>query len=552
MNENLNHEKESAELTTAPQPSATPASSSPAQPNPPSGTNSGHSIWQQGPLGWLAIALIIISMLLLGFWIFGQDIQAAPAPEGTPSLTAMLSDPAVNVRQSTLAPTFPLPTATAAVVYPTPTATVEPRNEVITYTIKDGESIASIAEKFGLWPETILWANRYELGDDLAAYTEGRQIYILPVDGVYHVWSQGESLNAVAEYYGVTPDEIIDFPANHLNRDTLGSLSLPNISAGTRLVVPGGTIPNYFADSSLLSYPAVSLLRSLPVGTPETFPAPRNQIIAYVVAPGESIFGIAEKFGLKAETVLWSNRYIIGDTPDGIYEGQKLIILPSDGVFHAWSYGEGLNGVSRNYQVSVDTIVNEPLNKLNEAEIGDPSLPRIKTGTMLFIPGAVGSTPSWVTPVSGDDDGIGSHPNVSYLGAFACNATAYQVGSGVWQLPTGRTGISGYEYNPPVHNGLDYDGETGDPLYATDSGVVIYAGWSDRGYGNTIVIDHGNGYLSLYAHLMDGGIGIGCGQVVYGGSVIGYMGSTGNSTGSHLHFEIRLNGSPVNPHGFGL
>jgi len=106
--------------------------------------------------------------------------------------------------------------------------------------------------------------------------------------------------------------------------------------------------------------------------------------------------------------------------------------------------------------------------------------------------------------------------------------------------------------NPPVHNGLDYGGTTGTPIFAADSGVIIYAGWSDRGYGNTIVVDHMNGYISLYAHLMDGGINVGCGQIVYGGSTIGYMGSTGNSSGSHLHFEIRYNGAPVNPHSFGL
>lgn len=103
-----------------------------------------------------------------------------------------------------------------------------------------------------------------------------------------------------------------------------------------------------------------------------------------------------------------------------------------------------------------------------------------------------------------------------------------------------------------MHNGLDYAGKTGDSIFATDTGVVIYAGWSDRGYGNTIVINHGNGYLSLYAHLMDGGINVGCGNIVSGGQTIGYMGSTGNSTGSHLHFELRYNGSPVNPHNYGL
>lgn len=508
--------------------------------------------WIKQPAAIISLVMVLLALFLLADWLMSGSKPARTEPTLTPSATAPLTAPVVQVEPQDPATSAPTPTPLETRVVPTPTATVVPRTEVITYTLAEGDSISSVAEKFGLWPESIIWANRYELGDDLNLYTPGRQIYILPVDGVYHVWTQGESLRAVAEFYGVTTDDIIDNPANHLDRATLGGLTSPNIPAGTHLVVPGGTIPNYFADSSLLSYPAVSLLRSLPLGTPEDFPAPRDRVVAYEVQPGESIFGIAEKFGLKAETVLWANRYIIGDTPDGVYAGQKLIILPSDGVFHAWSYGEGLNGVARNYQVSVDAILDEPSNHLETASLGDYSLPRIKTGTFLFIPGAVGSTPSWVTPVGPGEDGIGSHPNVSYLGAFACNATANQMGTGFWQLPTGRTGISGYEYNPPVHNGLDYDGETGDALYATDSGVVIYAGLSDRGYGNTIVIDHGNGYLSLYGHLMDGGVAVGCGQVVYSGSVIGYMGSTGNSTGSHLHFEIRYNGSPVNPHGFGL
>ena len=99
---------------------------------------------------------------------------------------------------------------------------------------------------------------------------------------------------------------------------------------------------------------------------------------------------------------------------------------------------------------------------------------------------------------------------------------------------------------------MDYAGRLGNEIYAADTGVVIYAGWSNRGYGNTIVIDHGNGFLSLYAHIMDGGIAVSCGQVVSLGQLIGYMGSTGNSSGPHLHFEIRYNGSPVNPHDFGL
>jgi hypothetical protein len=266
----------------------------------------------------------------------------------------------------------------------------------------------------------------------------------------------------------------------------------------------------------------------------------------------DTIFTIADAFGIKPDTILWANRYLIGDTPDGIYPGEKLIILPEDGVYHAWLFGEGLNGVSRIYGVTPEDILNEPLNDVDADKIGDYSLPKIKTGTFLYIPGGRGSIPTWVSIVTDPSDPAGKHPNVSYLGAFSCNTTAWQSGSGAFQLPTNSSQISGYEFNPPVHNGLDYAGRTGDNIYATDAGVVIYAGWSDRGYGNTIVIDHGNGYLSLYAHLMDGGLNVGCGNIVFGGQTIGFMGSTGMSTGSHLHFELRYNGSPVNPHGFGL
>jgi murein DD-endopeptidase MepM/ murein hydrolase activator NlpD len=154
--------------------------------------------------------------------------------------------------------------------------------------------------------------------------------------------------------------------------------------------------------------------------------------------------------------------------------------------------------------------------------------------------------------VSADEDGVGTHPNVSYLGSFACNSTATAYGTGAWQFPTTEHWLSGYDFTPPTHYGVDYAGRLGNELYATDTGVIIYAGWSNRGYGNTIVIDHGNGFLSLYAHIMDGGIAVSCGQVVSLGDLIGYMGSTGNSSGPHLHFEIRYKSSPVNPHDFGL
>ena len=95
-----------------------------------------------------------------------------------------------------------------------------------------------------------------------------------------------------------------------------------------------------------------------------------------------------------------------------------------------------------------------------------------------------------------------------------------------------------------MHNGWDMDGPQGAPIKAAKEGRVILAGVKG-GYGNTIMIDHGGGFVTLYAHQSKFGVGLG--QTVSAGQVIGYIGSTGQSTGPHLHFEIRINGTPVNP-----
>ncbi len=119
------------------------------------------------------------------------------------------------------------------------------------------------------------------------------------------------------------------------------------------------------------------------------------------------------------ETVLWSNRYIIGDTPDGIFVGLELNILPVDGVYHKWSEGEGLNGVASFYNIDPDVIVNYPGNGLDPETIGDYSYPNIEPGIMLVVPGGVRPTVSWV--VARDEAASGS----SYLGPGACGGIIY-------------------------------------------------------------------------------------------------------------------------------
>jgi murein DD-endopeptidase MepM/ murein hydrolase activator NlpD len=121
------------------------------------------------------------------------------------------------------------------------------------------------------------------------------------------------------------------------------------------------------------------------------------------------------------------------------------------------------------------------------------------------------------------------------------------VGTGAFIWPSNSHYVGGYEYSPSTnHFGIDISGSLGDAVYASDNGVVVYAGWNNWGYGNVVVIDHGAGWQTLYAHLS--AFGVGCGQSVYQGSVIGAYGSTGNSSGPHLHFEM-LNESygKVNP-----
>jgi len=267
----------------------------------------------------------------------------------------------------------------------------------------------------------------------------------------------------------------------------------------------------------------------------------RNEVTTYTVETGDTIFGIAEKFGLMPETVLWSNRYIIGDTPDGLVVGLELNILPVDGVYHKWSEGEGLNGVASFYNIDPDVIVNYPGNGLDPETIGDYSYPNIEPGIMLVVPGGVRPTVSWV--VARDEAASGS----SYLGPGACGGIIYgNVGTGTFTWPTSATWLSGYDYTPPVHNGLDFDGDFGSPIFASDTGVIVYSGWSDRGYGNLIVIDHDDGWQTFYAHLLDSSL-LPCGTNVQKGQLIASMGSTGNSSGPHLHFELRLNGGPMNP-----
>ena len=271
---------------------------------------------------------------------------------------------------------------------------------------------------------------------------------------------------------------------------------------------------------------------------------PRQEVVKYTVEEGDTVFGIAEKFGLIPETVLWGNYYVLLDNPHQLQAGQELNILPVNGTYHEWQQGEGLNGISSYYGVKPEDIINYPANNLDIATIGDLANPNITPGTWLIVPNGRREYVSWSAPL-----GV-TRENPAYarvLGPGACDAVSGgAVGYGAFIWPSNKHYLSGFDYAPNAnHWGIDIAGNEGEGVYATDAGVIVYAGWNNYGYGNTILIDHGGGFQSLYAHLS--GLNVGCGQSVGQGDVIGGIGTTGRSSGSHLHFEIMTSSYKINP-----
>ena len=269
---------------------------------------------------------------------------------------------------------------------------------------------------------------------------------------------------------------------------------------------------------------------------------PRVDVITYTVETGDSLFSIADAFNLKPETLLWGNYIILKDDPHVLRPGQVLHVLPTDGTYYQWDDGDNLGSVADFFGVEPGEILEYPGNRF-DLGVATADL-EIDPGTWLIVPGGQRETQDWGPPAISRDNPA----SAAYYGAGHCG-TVYTgaVGTGTFVKPTstGYVGAGGYTFNPPVHNGLDYSGSAGDPIFAVDSGVVVYSGWSDYGYGNLVVIDHGNGWVSAYAHLND--VYVYCGQSVFQGATIGPMGSTGNSTGPHLHFELSINGGKVNP-----
>jgi murein DD-endopeptidase MepM/ murein hydrolase activator NlpD len=271
---------------------------------------------------------------------------------------------------------------------------------------------------------------------------------------------------------------------------------------------------------------------------------PRVEVITYTVQTGDTLFSIAYNYNLKPETVLWGNFEVLDDNPHLLKPDQVLNVLPVDGVYYQWKEGDSLAKVAAEFNTEPELIVNYSGNSIDLTKTNEPDA-GLEAGRWVIVPGGSRPIKDWGPPAITRQNAAAAR----YYGEGSCGAI-YDgaIGAGTFVWPTTDRTISGYTYDPGVHPAIDIGGQEGNPIYATDSGVVVYAGWSDFGYGYLIAIDHGNGWQSAYAHLS--AVAVGCGQSVYQGGYIGALGNTGNSSGPHLHFELSINGVKVNPIGY--
>ena len=248
----------------------------------------------------------------------------------------------------------------------------------------------------------------------------------------------------------------------------------------------------------------------------------REDIIYYTVSHGDSVSTIAEEFAISVNTILWENSLSAYSL---IRPGDKLAILPLTGITHNVASGESLSSIGAKYKIEESQILE--INKLSDAG-------KLAVGQKLIIPGGKKITyASYSTP---------SYTGISAIKELVGVSGAQPVSGNKMNWPTEGHRIT--QYYSWRHYGLDIANKTGTPIYAADAGTIEYIGWG-TGYGNQIVINHGGGKKTRYAHLSK--FYVSKGEKVSKGQAIGAMGSTGWSTGSHLHFEVIINGGKYNP-----
>ena len=282
--------------------------------------------------------------------------------------------------------------------------------------------------------------------------------------------------------------------------------STPNPNAQVSI---GGSEIKIVDDSAL--YPETGNGSSVSL-TPSDFAKGNDKISTYVVQEGDTISQIAEMFQVSTNTIRWGNDI---DTQGVIQPGQRLVILPINGVRHTVDEGETLKSIAKKYEGDIDEIL-----RFNELT----SSSEIAVGDVIIIPNGEVHTPA---------------PAVSSGGSYA---KATISADGYFINPVPGSIITQYLHG---YNAVDLGAGVGTPIVAAASGEVIVSkqgGWNG-GYGNYLVIKHANGTQTLYSHNSSNSVYVG--QYIEQGELIGYVGQTGRATGPHLHFEVRGASNPL-------
>ena len=341
-------------------------------------------------------------------------------------------------------------------------------------------------------------------GDEFSEITE---IALQPITG------QDKDKSVIEKM--INKNKGIEENATSTPTTTQGSIFDSTLTINTQIISQDTTGDQFFEKENSILTDAI-----FKTSSPETeeVPKPRDAIIKYAVKSGDTISNIASKFNISINTILWENK-ISGLSV--IRPGDTLTILPTSGVSHTVKKNETMSSIAKQYSAEVDELL--AYNKL----VSDKQL---QIGQKLIVPG--GS----ITPPTRSVRSVTS----VFTSAPSVGSVSSRIGGFIW--PTVSTHITQY-YNWK-HHALDIGSPVGLPIYASMAGNVTTAGWG-TGYGYYVIIDHGGGKRTLYAHMSK--IYVEKGQEINQGVPIGAIGSTGWSTGPHLHFEIILNGAKVNP-----
>lgn len=246
---------------------------------------------------------------------------------------------------------------------------------------------------------------------------------------------------------------------------------------------------------------------------------PRSQVLEYEVRDGDTLTSIAGKFDVSGDSVRWANSDVSWTK---IKPGDIVNVPPVTGIVYKVRNGDTIYSIAKKFESGAQAIVDFPFNSFSD----DENFTLVVGQTLIIpdgiLPDATSSTSVLARALTPD---AGS---VSATGSF------------VW--PSYGRMTQGYRW---YHKGIDIANKSGGGVLAADAGRVVTAGWVSSGYGYHVIIDHGNGFQTLYAHMSR--ISVVVGQSVARGSTVGSMGSTGRSTGVHLHFEIIRNGERVAP-----